>query len=510
MQIAVQKIGDSSVLVTPDGQPIPYVDCDDWTLHLMPQILIKRRVSSVSLIRANLKLRTDGAGLLGLPQITFHNVLPIDVQVTQPCPNESFYVAGSRDRKMGWEFPLRENQTWAELSLTWQVHQNQVWIIHHRIQFNLEHTQQGHLFSMASANTMFGINSRNAKAIAHFDESSVGHTFAKSDDSFHYRFDRSHFRIDFEQTLDLQSHAWSDVPHLELFEDQTQLHNIEPAKTFLTYSKEHLSCACLEIPPDVLLESVEDALQETHSLSEGQYHASKGVRTICEWWNQNAPVEAYRHAGGVEIWCRVEDGPEYWSAQYERPETDIKCLLKLDPNTCARFGDHFLIYFLEKPEENRIDDNDTRYINYVDGTSCTNIWDEVEYSYFSWQSLAVLPTMFPVAYEQVLAKGYSLTSPERVVAQYQRGERYFPILTLRGANFSGMDLRGIDFWESDLRGADFSAANLEGACLVGCDLRGVDFSNANLSRTDLRNVWIKATNLYGANLDGAEPWPPGT
>ena len=51
---------------------------------------------------------------------------------------------------------------------------------------------------------------------------------------------------------------------------------------------------------------------------------------------------------------------------------------------------------------------------------------------------------------------------------------------LRSLNFSGGDFSGANFTNATLSGADFSRANLAGADFTGADISNVNFSGANL------------------------------
>jgi hypothetical protein len=68
---------------------------------------------------------------------------------------------------------------------------------------------------------------------------------------------------------------------------------------------------------------------------------------------------------------------------------------------------------------------------------------------------------------------------------------------LRGCDFSGQDLIGIDWHSAMLRGAKFVDANLCGADLHSAHLRGADFTGANLTRANLKS------SSRGAKTDGA-------
>lgn len=75
--------------------------------------------------------------------------------------------------------------------------------------------------------------------------------------------------------------------------------------------------------------------------------------------------------------------------------------------------------------------------------------------------------------------------------QWRRSkEEFWPDLV--GANLSGLDLRGINFYIADLRDA----------ILSNCDLSYADFTGSILIRTDLRNCNLQNADFYIANLNG--------
>jgi uncharacterized protein YjbI with pentapeptide repeats len=89
---------------------------------------------------------------------------------------------------------------------------------------------------------------------------------------------------------------------------------------------------------------------------------------------------------------------------------------------------------------------------------------------------------------------------------------------LRKMNFSGANLKGADFTGSDLRGANFASAVLVGATFKNSDLSGANLSGADLTRAHFEGTRLSAkfawsgytqdkrlhsANLAGAILDGA-------
>lgn len=91
----------------------------------------------------------------------------------------------------------------------------------------------------------------------------------------------------------------------------------------------------------------------------------------------------------------------------------------------------------------------------------------------------------------------------KVIEAYDAGERYFPSLGIKGGRFEGLDLREIDFWQSELRGADFTGATLKGAIFVLANLEHAVFRNADLTQANFERAWVDHADFSGAILNRA-------
>lgn len=69
----------------------------------------------------------------------------------------------------------------------------------------------------------------------------------------------------------------------------------------------------------------------------------------------------------------------------------------------------------------------------------------------------------------------------------------------RASDFTGADLRGVNFNHCLLAGANMSNCSLQGASLRDCDLR-----KSNLTRADLRQAALHGALLLEANLSNGE------
>lgn len=75
----------------------------------------------------------------------------------------------------------------------------------------------------------------------------------------------------------------------------------------------------------------------------------------------------------------------------------------------------------------------------------------------------------------------------------------FSKANLMGANFSGLEVRGVLFNEANLNNANFARTNLEYSEFRGADLRGSNFSKANLFECDFKNAIITDLPLPSRN-----------
>jgi uncharacterized protein YjbI with pentapeptide repeats len=83
-----------------------------------------------------------------------------------------------------------------------------------------------------------------------------------------------------------------------------------------------------------------------------------------------------------------------------------------------------------------------------------------------------------------------------------------PLVSLAGADLTGIDghgapLEGIDLHGANLSEADLSEAHLEGAYLYDADLRGASLLGAHLEGAYLFGANLTGADLHGAHLEGA-------
>lgn len=102
-----------------------------------------------------------------------------------------------------------------------------------------------------------------------------------------------------------------------------------------------------------------------------------------------------------------------------------------------------------------------------------------------------------------------MISEKQIIEEYKRGQRSFDNIELddhvydfrnailAGINFSSSFIEA-DFSGADLQGADFSNSNVKACSFSGADLRGANFTKAALDDAD-----FSGAKLGGANFDRA-------
>ena len=90
-------------------------------------------------------------------------------------------------------------------------------------------------------------------------------------------------------------------------------------------------------------------------------------------------------------------------------------------------------------------------------------------------------------------------SRQEIIKAYERGERNFSNVSAKENDFTGLNLSGVIFRNSELSFGDFRDAILVGADFSGADLRWSSFERANLKRARFNNAnigWSVFNNAY--------------
>lgn len=400
MQTAIAKIGDASLLVTADGLPLPHKDAEQPTFHVMPRLYapyIDIGLENITLFGAHIL----PFGKSGEAEDHYIDILPDDVRLTNPYPNIGYIVAGTSERKMGWEIPLDPSKPPQKLNLWWLVETSAYdLIIEHLFNLDIDSTPRGNVFSMASLDFARG---NGPRAVSFFHPEDAGELLHRNDPAYEIGYLGESLII--RQSNKIQSCAWSDLG-LEEFENMVHLRDQTPVETFHTHLEEFASDACIEMPQDLLIQAIHDATgttdnQESIWLKNNGYEQSPAVRRLCQWWNENAPNPEYRRAANIVLWVRVEDDGEYWAGWHECPNHTIGTLTS---QMSARVGQHVIVEFLQGRDANTPIGNYGCMIWGVDGCEYIDVGttvDEVDEAFYGHHMLKDFPDRFPVTWKSL-------------------------------------------------------------------------------------------------------------
>ena len=122
---------------------------------------------------------------------------------------------------------------------------------------------------------------------------------------------------------------------------------------------------------------------------------------------------------------------------------------------------------------------------------------------------SILALAFLIPFSEVSAK----TPPEMRNQDELKISKDMHGKDLTGLEFVKLDLRNVDFGQSDLRaaifnnsqlqGADFSRADLEDAVAFACDFEGADLRDANFTQALLMESQFEGASIEGADFTDA-------
>lgn len=406
MKYAVVKLGNTPVLVTADGNLVPHKDETEWTFHVLPTLYLPNFSDSEPPETIKLLVSSPELGDAVLPDG--------GIVIRQPYPNPDYYVAGTAERKMGWSVKLTSDLTTIHLVLDWEfsaegclIWETGIYKLRHELEFKLQPTRQGHVYSMDVPSWKNGLSSGISKPIAVIDERDfepLNSHGSEQQFSFEYIAEPDFCnQILIKQFLFLPSCAWSDLASDE-FEEMRLLRDIEQTATFTKYVEDHRRNACCEIPASVVHRAI--ALAREVPLRQGSlyfsnYEAHPAMICLSQWWNQNATVESYRCAAHAKLWVRVEDDDEYWCGYDEEPNRSVKQGVS-NPQCVARWGNLLLFEFAKAHNQIYYDDGclvcpsvDGDIFEMVDGIDL----EEYHPAWYGLVALQQFPERFPIAWE---------------------------------------------------------------------------------------------------------------
>ena len=406
MKYAIASLGDSFVLVTADGNPVPHKDEPEWTFHILPKLYLPNFSDIEPPETIKLKVSSPELGDAARPNT--------EIVVRQPYPNPDYYVAGTTERKMGWEVKLTSDFTTIHLVFDWEfsadgclIWDTGIYKLTHELTFKLQQTSQGHVYSMDMPFRKNQFSSSISKPIAVLDECDFEPFIRDGDPNQFYSFQYIpepdlENRILIKQSLTLPSCAWSNII-IDSIEELRLLRDVKPVTNFTTFLSEHRSNACCEITAKVVHQAISLARevpfrQGSHYFS--NYEAHPAMICLSQWWNQNAPNESHRCAAHAKIWVRVEDNDEYWCGYHEEPNRPVSSGIA-SKDIVSRWGDFLLLEFA-KSRDTIYQEDGYAVLPDVSGGCFEMTGEEPEECHPAWYGLVALeqfPSRFPAAWK---------------------------------------------------------------------------------------------------------------
>jgi hypothetical protein len=375
MNTALEKIGDSYLLVNADGSLVPAKDSETYKLVIIPQLYIPR-CSIQGIIDCS---RTSLFSASMIANKISIDILPNDVKVRQPLPNGQYYIAGTSDRKIGWEIDAPDVSE-LQVEFNWDV----IGVLDclpcrvvHKINIKLEKTISGHVFSFDETAFALSPNSRAVAFISPEDETEFFHKGTPS--RFEVReCQNKSFLIEIIQDVILPSKAYSDLMS-DVFEETELLRDQPHIVKFNNFVNEFNDIISFELPVSVLLEAIMVAKKDKSTYVEGKnYCDHPAFNVIRSYIKDYKPNEKLTDFAYLDLFVRVSDDDELWSADLEHPNlsiTDFK-----SSNYCLAGCQGVVLCIFEQER-----DNGKMSFDWAD--------------YAALESLQDFPYNFPSAYE---------------------------------------------------------------------------------------------------------------
>ncbi len=133
----------------------------------------------------------------------------------------------------------------------------------------------------------------------------------------------------------------------------------------------------------------------------------------------------------------------------------------------------------------------------LSGTGAYPFYDEL------WQVMKSRGK-FTLTYSKMAEKVISLTAVSELLQQYYDGDRNFPSADFSGVNLPGINLEQANFIAGNFTQANLMGANFQQAQLIVADFTGAQLTHANFSQAKLIGATFYQAQLNGANFNQAD------
>ena len=420
MKHARLETADGSRIVRADGtEPQPW-DTASPVLHLLPQLHVSRDVIAVCpspRIRCTATLLSPAARW----------PMPHELVVRQPLPNRCFMVAGTPDSRYGFLVPLPpELPDTVVVRFEWRftdagqidalrrLGDGTTTTVDHTLRLRLRPGGHGQVFSTDTAAWPVDDGAEAPFRRQPFAVLSADGLPAAREGNASVRMDARSDVLTLDEQVDVPGILLSDIWGFAEFEAEC-LHEVRQTTVFDPASPgtlAHRANACVGIPAEVLVQAVRFARDVPYgpgtpyagSMAACERHPA--LRTLCGWWNSNAPDPQHRRAGLCSVELRVRDDGEYWNACHETPNMPVDNPVKT-PEIAARVGDVVLVAFHQGQHAATFPEAGGCALHDVAGhpwqtvgvTEAEVRCGEVDEGWHVLSGLAALPDRFPAAWD---------------------------------------------------------------------------------------------------------------
>jgi hypothetical protein len=358
MKTVIEKIGSAYLHVNADGTPVSHKDAEKYRLHIVPKLFIPNADVDCELILAKMTVGEE-----------VFNIKPDVTIIRQPLLNSDYYVAGTSDRKIGWEIEAPDAES-INIEFEWDVLGRWQCMIFHKIYINLNKSIQGHVFSFDETDLAMCPEQRIMGFV--YASDAKKEYFHKGNQYAIETFEDNQV-VKISQDVTLTSKAYSDGMS-DVFEDMELLRDQPHITKFTNYVKEFNDITSFTLPAEVLVDAIDAVSGKKLEYVKGKkYCDHPAFEVVRKYLKENNP-SGIKYCSYIDLFVRVSDDDELWAANLEHPNM---CLSDFSPANYWRLAGCEGIVICQLNQES---DNDE-----------TDDWTALE-------SLRDFPDNFPKAY----------------------------------------------------------------------------------------------------------------